>query len=164
MVRSSASWDGIFGKCTCAFAKTLFSWLRAITQVTLCSLRYLLVHIDTKWMALTHAHLLSKRNSPLSRVVPLNHINLHIIYYFQFPASKYWHMNVSFVADRKEKNDIWKNNPQRSAKTKNKNHRQHLKQIKRTKKYWKYKSDHELSYIYGLQDYLRLFHAKKAKN
>ena len=38
-----------------------------LSKSCFCSIRYLLVHTATKKMAFTHAHLLNKRNSSLSR-------------------------------------------------------------------------------------------------
>ena len=57
----------------------------------------MLVHRDSKWMAFTHTHLLSKRNSPQSRPIELYYFHLSI--YFPFPALNYWYMNPPFVVD-----------------------------------------------------------------
>ena len=83
--------------------KSLF---RAVVQVifhTICGAN--LTHY-----AFTHAHLLSKRNSPLSRVVLLNFIHLHLSNYLLsclIPSFKlYRYMNTPIVADPQRKNEL----------------------------------------------------------
>ena len=54
---------------TIAHALLLKHYFKAIAQVMLCSILYLLVHMTH--FAFTHVHLLSKRERTLSRVVEL---------------------------------------------------------------------------------------------
>ena len=62
---------------------------------------HVLVPIGTKSMAFTHAHLLSKQNSPIlsCRVIEFDLFPFIYFFYLQFPASNYRYMNMPFVAD-----------------------------------------------------------------
>ena len=100
----------IFDSCACPVTEILISRFRAIIQVMFCSMRYVLEHIYSKEVVLTHVHLLSKRNSPLSRVVLLNFIYLHLSNYLLsclIPSFKlYRYMNTPIVADPQRKNEL----------------------------------------------------------
>ena len=65
-----------FDICSC----TLSATLSTIIQVTSSAILYVLVHLDLKYTAFFHAHLLHKRNQLLSRAFILTFCRLFCVY------------------------------------------------------------------------------------
>ena len=73
---------------------------RAIIQVVLYSIQYMLVQIGSKQMALTHAHLLSNRNSSFSRPIEL-FPSFYLL--FPIPSFKLLVHEYAFAVDAQQK-------------------------------------------------------------
>ena len=69
-------------------------WRKHYFQAMFCSMRFVLVHIGTKWIAFTHAH------CPLSRVIHLNliyistYLFIYLFIYSLFPIPSFCFMNT----------------------------------------------------------------------